>query len=127
MMFAKVQVPTSLNILCARRWVGAEWCVPANPKALPGGCCGLSKAFFGIMTNAWVDPCYTKPGKNKVPGKSFHSFRHTMVANLDSRQIAENVRMRMVGHANANVHRIYSHDDWSAITSAINGLPGLSA
>jgi len=35
--------------------------------------------------------------------------------------------MRMVGHANANVHRIYSHDDWGAITSAINGLPSLSA
>jgi hypothetical protein len=50
-----------------------------------------------------------------------------MVTNLESRQIAENVRMRMVGHANANVHRIYSHDDWSAITSAINGLPSISA
>jgi hypothetical protein len=50
-----------------------------------------------------------------------------MVTNLESRQIAENVRMRMVGHANANVHRIYSHDDWNAITSAINGLPSIGA
>ena len=33
----------------------------------------------------------------------------------------------MVGHANANVLRIYSPDDWNAITSAINGLPSLSA
>jgi integrase len=79
------------------------------------------------MAKAGVDPCYTKRGKNKVPGKSFHSFRHTMVTNLESRQIAETVRMRMVGHANANVHRIYSHDDWGAITSAINGLPSISA
>ena len=101
--------------------------LPSMSKALPGGRCGLSQAFIGIMAKAGVDPCYTKRGKNKVPGKSFHSFRHTMVTNLESRQIAENVRMRMVGHANANVHRIYSHDDWGAITSAINGLPSISA
>ena len=30
-------------------------------------------------------------------------------------------------HPNANVHRIYSHDDWNAITSAVNGLPAISA
>ena len=101
--------------------------LPSMNKALPGGRRGLSQAFITIITKAGIDPCYTKRGKNKVPGKSFHSFRHTMVTNLESRQIAENVRMRMVGHANANVHRIYSHDDWSAITSAINGLPSISA
>lgn len=101
--------------------------LPTLHRSLPGGRNGLSGAFIDIMAAAGVDPCYTKRGKNKVPGKSFHSFRHTMVTNLETRQIAENVRMRMVGHANANVHRIYSHDDWNAITSAVNGLPAISA
>lgn len=105
----------------------ASHLLPTLHKSLPGGRNGLSAAFIDIMVAAGVDPCYTKRGKNKIPGKSFHSFRHTMVTNLETRQIAENVRMRMVGHANANVHRIYSHDDWNAITSAVNGLPAISA
>ena len=31
----------------------------------------------------------------------------------------------MVGHANADVHRIYSHDAWGAMAAAGNKLPSL--
>lgn len=33
----------------------------------------------------------------------------------------------MVWHANENAHRIYAHDYWNAVTSAVNGILAISA
>jgi integrase len=104
---------------------------PADPvlpnihKLKPGGRAGNSQQFIGIMRKADIDPCYAE-GKHKLPKKSFHSFRHTMVTMLQGQDVPEEVRMLIVGHSNPDVHKIYGHDNESAIKSAILKLPKLT-
>jgi hypothetical protein len=42
-------------------------------------------------------------------------------------KISDKVCICIVGQANAKVHRIYSHNDWNAITSTVNGPSEISA
>ena len=100
--------------------------LPAIHKLKPGGRAGNSQQFINVMRKAGVDPCYAE-GKHKLPKKSFHSFRHTMVTMLQGQDVPEDVRMMIVGHANPDVHKIYSHDEETAIKSAILKLPKLTA
>lgn len=56
-----------------------------------------------------------KVGKASERDKlSFHCLRHTFVSWLARAGVAEDVRMRMAGHTNADTHAIYTHDDESA-------------
>lgn len=52
---------------------------------------------------------------------SFHCFRHTMVSRLAEAGVAQEVRMRLVGHTSTANHAIYTHDDVSA-RAAIDAL-----
>jgi integrase len=99
--------------------------LPKISQLKPGGRAGNSQQFIGIMRKAGVDPCYAE-GKHKLPKKSFHSFRHTMVTMLQGQDVPEEVRMLIVGHSNPDVHKIYGHDNESAIKSAILKLPKLT-
>ena len=56
---------------------------------------------------------------------SFHCFRHTFVSRLAEAGVAQDVRMRLVGHTSAQNHAIYTHDDVSA-RCAIHTLPEVS-
>jgi integrase len=100
--------------------------LPNIHKLKPGGRAGNSQQFISIMRKAGIDPCYAE-GKHKLPKKSFHSFRHTMVTMLQGQDVPEEVRMLIVGHSNPDVHKIYGHDNEAAIKSAINKLPKLTA
>lgn len=53
---------------------------------------------------------------------SFHCFRHTFVSRLAEAGVAEDVRMRLVGHTSTQNHAIYTHDDVSS-RAAIDVLP----
>ena len=99
--------------------------LPTIHMLKPGGRAGNSQQFIEIMRQAGVDPCYAE-GKHKLPKKSFHSFRHTMVTMLQGQDVPEDVRMLIVGHSNPDVHKIYSHDEETAIKSAILKLPKLT-
>lgn len=103
----------------------ADPVLPGLTKLKPGGRAGTSQQFIDIMRKAGVDPCYAE-GKHKLPKKSFHSFRHTMVTMLQGQDVPEEVRMLIVGHSNPDVHKIYGHDDEAAIKSAILKLPKLT-
>jgi integrase len=99
--------------------------LPNIHKLKPGGRAGNSQQFINIMRKADIDPCYAE-GKHKLPKKSFHSFRHTMVTMLQGQDVPEEVRMLIVGHSNPDVHKIYGHDNESAIKGAILKLPKLT-
>ena len=53
---------------------------------------------------------------------SFHCFRHTFVSRLAEAGVAQDIRMRLVGHTSMQNHQIYTHDDVSA-RAAIDILP----
>ena len=83
---------------------------------------GRSKFFDGDKTFSQLlkDAKITK-GSNKEK-LSFHCFRHTFVSRLAEAGVAQDVRMRLVGHTSMQNHQIYTHDDISART-AIDVLP----
>lgn len=77
------------------------------------------KTFAQLMSDAGI-------GKNDVREKlSFHCFRHTFVSRLAEAGVAEDVRMRLVGHTSVRNHEIYTHDEVSA-RAAVNALPNIS-
>ncbi len=103
----------------------ADPVLPTIHKLKPGGRAGNSQQFIEIMRQAGVDPCYAE-GKHKLPKKSFHSFRHTIVTMLQGQDVPEEVPMVIVGQCNPDAHKIYSHDEEAAIKSAILKLPKLT-
>ena len=100
---------------------------PALPGRPLGGKKGPSTLFVYMIKAAGVDPCYSVTGRSKQPRKCFHSFRTTMVSKMQSLEIPQDVRMNIVGHASAGVHKGYSQGEWNSVKSAINKLPDLSA
>ena len=94
-------------------------------KAL-GGNTGPSTLFVQLVKAAGIDPCYATTGRSKQPRKCFHSFRTTLVTRMQSLEIPQEVRMNIVGHASADVHKGYSQGEWNSVRSAINKLPDLS-
>jgi len=60
--------------------------------------------------------------RNENDKLSFHCFRHTFVSRLAEAGVAQDVRMRLVGHTSTQNHAIYTHDDVSA-RAAIDVLP----
>ena len=95
----------------------SEYITPARM-----GRVGRSKFFDGDKTFSQLlkDAKITK-GSNKEK-LSFHCFRHTFVSRLAEAGVAQDVRMRLVGHTSMQNHQIYTHDDISA-RKAIDVLP----
>ena len=74
------------------------------------------KSFNQIIEDAGIEE---RNGRIRL---SFHCFRHTFVSRLAEAGVAQDVRMRLVGHTSAINHAIYTHDDASA-RAAIAALP----
>ena len=74
------------------------------------------KTFTELLREAKIT---TVSEKDKL---SFHCFRHTFVSRLAQAGVAQDVRMRLVGHTSATNHEIYTHDDVSS-RAAIDLLP----
>ena len=74
------------------------------------------KTFSQLLSDAKVEAV---TGKDKL---SFHCFRHTFVSRLARAGVAQDVRMRLVGHTSTMNHEIYTHDDVSS-RAAIDLLP----
>ena len=74
------------------------------------------KSFSEILKSARI---IKQSNKDKL---SFHCFRHTFVSRLAEAGVAQDVRMRLVGHTSTQNHQIYTHDDVSA-RAAIDILP----
>ena len=66
------------------------------------------KSFAQLLAEAGIKKA------NEKEKLSFHCFRHTFVSRLAQAGIAQDVRMRLVGHTSTINHAIYTHDDESA-------------
>jgi integrase len=99
--------------------------LPGLTSTALGGNTGPSTLFVQLIKAAGIDPCYATTGRSKQPRKCFHSFRTTMVSKMQSLEVPQEVRMNIVGHASADVHKGYSQGQWNSVKSAINKLPAL--
>lgn len=65
---------------------------------------------------------YARRDAGLPPELTFHSLRHSVVTWMALAKVAEDVRMRVVGHSNAATHSDYTHDD-AEQRAAIEALP----
>jgi integrase len=110
-----------------RRVNKSDQVLPSFAGLKLGGRAGVSTQFIEIMEQAGVDPMRSTGGKSRQPQKSFHSFRTTLVSTMQSQGVPEDVRMQIVGHSSADVHKIYSQAEWNNVRDAIDKLPDLAA
>ena len=110
-----------------------------NPKApvfpsLAGeagsGRSGLSEAFKRIMLKTKI-PVEKRlepaggggRGRNNL---SFHSFRHSLNSVMANAGVAQEVRQKLLGHRDADTHKVYTHLDFPSLRAAIEAVPSLT-
>jgi integrase len=92
----------------------------------PGGCHGLSEGFKRIARAAGVD-LQTVPGygRRNISRRTFHALRHSATSAMANAGVAEEVRMKVIGHSSKNIHRGYTHHEYQIMKSAIETIPPL--
>lgn len=89
-----------------------------------GGKIGLSFEFKAIMRAAGVEIGEAESqGSRRVSLRTFHSLRHGFVSALANAGVAEDVRMRLTGHSDANVHAGYTHRELEALRTNLEKVP----
>ena len=102
---------------------------PLSPKLAVlniGGRSGLSRQFQEIM--GAVNIVNTEVRKASGAGRSqsaygFHSLRHSFNSMLLNSGVAEDLRMRLSGHASTEMNRRYSHAEVETLRAAVAKLP----
>ena len=76
----------------------------------PEACYVLSREAqsSSISKEGSLDAQRLTSGKCRKPQMSFHRFHTTFVSTMQSKGVAQDVRMQIVGHTSADVHTIYS-------------------
>lgn len=84
----------------------------------------VSTTFSNLMKKAGVPRDSVLPGGEKVK-RSFHSLRHTFTSTLANAGIPAEVRMKLTGQKDSDVHAGYTHHGNETLIDAVNKLPTL--
>ena len=88
---------------------------------------GLSKQFAALMATAGIDQRQIQSSRNRKFSKlSYHSLRHSFSSALANVGISADVRMKLTGHKNLDVHQRYTHVQLEPLRRAVALLPKLS-
>jgi len=89
-----------------------------------GGRRGLSETFKRVVQKAGLDPMTVKgKGIRQFSRRTFHSLRHSFNSALANAGVAEEVRMKLTGHATPPMNRQYTHLQMDTLTKAVGTLP----
>ncbi|HEU0273176.1 MAG TPA: tyrosine-type recombinase/integrase [Candidatus Udaeobacter sp.] len=95
-----------------------------------GGKSGLSMAFSRLMEHAKVRGEVVRERKGEkgrsVRTLSFHSLRHSFASILANEGVNEEVRMKLGGWSDRDVHAGYTHHELEILRGAIDKLPSIS-
>lgn len=103
---------------------------PSLAKRSVSGNRGLSMSFVAIMEAAGVSRGKARVVAKESAGRTthergFHSLRHSYVSALANAEVGEDVRMKLAGHSDSEVHAIYSHHEIKTLAAAIEKMPPL--
>ena len=88
---------------------------------------GLSKQFAALMATAGIDQRQIQSSRNRKFSKlSYHSLRHSFSSALANVGFSADVRMKLTGHKNLDVHQRYTHVQLEPLRRAVALLPKLS-
>jgi integrase len=94
-----------------------------------GGSRGLSTEFKRIMVRAGIDEGRrerARGGKgHAVSALSFHSLRHSFNSALANLGVSQELRMKMTGHSDVSMNRLYTHTELQTLRDAIELVPRL--
>ena len=105
---------------------------PSLSKHSVSGNRGLSMSFVAIMEAAGVSRGKARIVAKESAGRTthergFHSLRHSYVSALANAEVGQDVRMKLAGHSDSEVHAIYSHHEVKTLAAAIEKIPGLAS
>lgn len=107
--------------------VAETYLAPSLANKNSGGTTGLSKQFHAIMKSAGVEAGTAEhDGKRHISSRSFHSLRHTFTSSLANSEITPELRQKLVGHENADVHKGYTHHEIMTLSKALSVLPEIN-
>lgn len=84
----------------------------------------VSTTFSNLMKKAGVPRNSVLAGGEKVK-RSFHSLRHTFTSILADAGIPAEIRMKLTGQKDSDVHAGYTHHDSKVLIDAVSKLPTL--
>ncbi len=104
---------------------------PSLARRSVSGKRGLSMSFVDVMAEAGVSRGKARIVPKESAGRttyeySFHSLRHSFVSALTNADVSEDLRMKLAGHSDADVHALYSHHNVETLAKAIDKVPGLN-
>jgi integrase len=114
--------------------------LPADPEApvFPdlakvsiAGNKGLSSRFVRIIEAAGIPREAAREHKDGSAGRSahalsFHSLRHTCNSSMLNGGVSQELRMKIVGHADARTNTGYSHAELTILRNAVEAMPDLA-
>ena len=93
-----------------------------------GGKYGLTGQFKAIMEKAGIEGKHVEAhGKRTLSSLSFHSLRHSFTSALANRGVSPEVRMKLTGHSDKDVHAGYTHHELETLRAAVAHIPGLKS
>jgi integrase len=95
-----------------------------------GGRSGLSRTFARIMARARIEGEIARKANKEgrtVRTLTFHSLRHSFSSAMANAGVAEELRMKLTGHATREVHAKYTHHELDPLRAAIATLPSVAS
>jgi integrase len=91
-----------------------------------GGNYGLTKQFKAVRQKAGIEGRQVKAhGQRILSSLSFHSLRHSFTSALANRGVSPEVRMKLTGHSDKDVHQGYTHHELETLRAAVAHIPSI--
>jgi integrase len=124
----KVEMPMHYQIMKHLKYLSTfgtnGFLCPKLASKGPGGKHGLSESFKRIVKNAGLDLMVVKgKGIRNFSKRTFHSLRHSFNSALANAGVAEEVRMKLTGHASSPMNQKYTHLQLATLKNAVKALP----
>jgi integrase len=106
--------------------IGKAPIFPALAGKDTGGASGLSGRFAAIMEKAGIEGKLTPAsGGRMLSSLSFHSLRHSFASAMANAGVAPEVRMKLTGHSDKDVHAGYTHHELETLRAAVAHIPSV--
>jgi integrase len=106
--------------------IGRAPMFPSLAERETGGKHGLTGQFKAVLEKAGIEGRYTEAhGRRILSSLSFHSLRHSFTSALANRGVSPEVRMKLTGHSDKDVHAGYTHHELENLRSAVALIPNI--
>ena len=107
--------------------IGKAFLFPSLAERSTGGKNGLSGQFARVMARAGIEGKITR---HTAQGRansslSFHSLRHSFNSAMANAGVAEELRMKLVGHSTREIHTKYTHHELESLRAAVSVIPSI--